>query len=242
MDGTGGDEFYELASVNVRGTLKDLDRLGYLKLKMKGLSEANFDTENLKGGRQHFHSGMLEIVREKTPIRAAYNIPYFDHSKDMKPFLAREFGIESDDTAIMEKAREIAGDVRNPVTVARRLMTWVHRNVNKRPVVTVPSASEVLKTKVGDCNEHSVLLTAMLRASGIPARLCVGLVYLKGSFFYHAWTEGYMGEWITMDATLNQMPVDVTHIKMVEGGLDMQVEIIGLIGKLKLEVIDYRYD
>jgi transglutaminase-like putative cysteine protease len=101
---------------------------------------------------------------------------------------------------------------------------------------------EVLKNKVGDCNEHAVLLTALLRAVGIPARVSVGLVYTRGKFFYHAWTEAYVGKWVSMDATLNQMPVDATHIKLVHGGLDKQADIIGLIGKLKLKVIDYRYD
>jgi hypothetical protein len=38
------------------------------------------------------------------------------------------------------------------------------------------------------------------------------------------------------------MPADATHVKLVEGGLNRQVDIIGLIGKIKLEVVDYRYD
>ena len=43
-----------------------------------------------------------------------------------------------------------------------------------------------------------------------------------------------------MDATQNQMPADVTHIKLVEGNLDKQVEIAGLIGNLQLKVLDYK--
>ena len=45
-----------------------------------------------------------------------------------------------------------------------------------------------------------------------------------------------------MDATMNQMPVDATHIKLVEGNLDKQVEIVKYIGKMRLKVIDLRYD
>ncbi|MBW1863060.1 MAG: transglutaminase domain-containing protein, partial [Deltaproteobacteria bacterium] len=60
-------------------------------------------------------------------------------------------------------------------------------------------------------------------------------------FFYHAWTEAYLGEWISMDATLNQMPVDATHIKLVQGNLDKQVGIAGLIGTLTLKVLEYRF-
>ena len=242
LEGGGGEDFYELAAISVKGKLKDVDRLAYLKLKVEGLIESRFDTALLAEGRQAFGSGMIEIVREKIPSKADYDLPYSDASGSMKEFLRPELNIESGDSAVMEKAREIAGKVKDPVTVARRIMAWVFRNVKKRPVVTVPSALEVLKTKVGDCNEHAVLLTALLRAAGIPARVCVGVVYSRGSFFYHAWTESYLGEWISMDATLNQMPADVTHIKLVQGGLDKQVEIIGLIGKLRLNVIDYRYD
>jgi transglutaminase-like putative cysteine protease len=160
----------------------------------------------------------------------------------MKPFLKSEFNIESDEKEIIEKARAISAGEKNPLRVTKRLSTWVFQHLEKRPVVSVPSALEVLKTGVGDCNEHATLLTALLRASGIPARLSIGLVYTRGKFFYHAWTEAYVGQWVSMDATLDQMPVDATHIKLVEGNLDRQVEIAGLIGKLKLKVLDYRYD
>jgi hypothetical protein len=51
-----------------------------------------------------------------------------------------------------------------------------------------------------------------------------------------------VGGWITLDATLNQMPVDATHIKLLEGNLDRQVDVAGLIGKLKIRVLDYRHD
>ena len=242
IEGGGGEDFYELASINVKGKLKDADRLNYLKLGVEGLVETGFDTAILATGRQTFGSGMIEIVREKIPSKPAYDLPYSDGSGGMKEFLRPGLNIESDDGAVLERARKIAGEVKDPVIVARRLMAWVYKNVKKRPVVTVPSALEVLRTKVGDCNEHAVLLTALLRAAGIPARLCVGLVYSRGSFFYHAWTESYLGEWISMDATLNQMPADVTHLKLVQGGLERQVEIIGILGKLKLKVIDYQYD
>lgn len=238
----GSKDLYELAAINVSRKLRDPEGLTYLKLKMEGLEQTHFNTDILNMGRQKFRSGISEIMQEETPLKATYSLPYSDRTGTMEPFLQPEFNIESEEKAILEKARGIAGDIKDPVTVARRLMAWIHSNIEKKPVLTVPSALEVLKTKVGDCNEHSVLLTALLRASGIPARSCAGLVYSRGKFFYHAWTEGYMGAWISMDAIMNQMPVDATHIKLVHGGLDRQVEIIGLIGKLRLEVIDYGYD
>ncbi|MBW1774766.1 MAG: transglutaminase domain-containing protein, partial [Deltaproteobacteria bacterium] len=181
----------------------------------------------------------LEIRKEKRPFKGPYRIPYADAGGKMKPFLKQEFNIESDSREILDKAREIVGEEKNPVFATLKIMDWVYENIEKKPVVSVPSALEVLRTRVGDCNEHATLLTALLRAAGIPARLNIGLVYTRGKFFYHAWTEAYLGRWVSMDATTNQMPADVTHIKLIEGNLDKQVEIAGLIGQLKLKILDY---
>jgi len=95
-----------------------------------------------------------------------------------------------------------------------------------------------LKNKSGDCNEHSVLTVALLRAAGIPAQIESGLVYLEGRFYYHAWCVLYLNDWITADAVFNQFPADVTHIRLVRGGSSEQLNLMGMMGKLKLEVLE----
>ena len=235
-------DFYEMASIDVKRKLVDPDKLTSLELEVDGLKDTHFDIGVLNRGRQSFRDGILKITTEKRPLKATYSLPFPDPSGEMRPYLRPEFNIQSDDGEMVEKAREIAGDQRDPAAVARKLMAWVYNNVEKKPVINVPNAVEVLKTKEGDCNEHAVLLTALLRAARIPARECVGLVYANGRFFYHAWTEAYLGKWMSMDATLNQMPTDATHIKLLHGGLEKQADIIALIGKLKLKILDYGYD
>ena len=242
MDGQGEVDFYDAASISVERRLPDPSRVNYLKLHVEGIDNALLDPHVLTGDRQRFHEGVMVISREDMPSRASYSVPYPDDGDGMKPFLKPEFNIESDEKEIIERAERICGSEKNPLVISRRLSTWVYHNLEKKPVVSVPSALEVLETRVGDCNEHATLLTALLRASGIPARLSIGLVYTREKFFYHAWTEAYVGKWVSIDATLNQMPVDATHIKLVEGNLEKQAEIAGLIGKLKLKVLDYRYD
>lgn len=237
----GGRDFYELTAIRVNKRIEDADRLTYLKLRAEGFEDTPIDLDILNGGRQCYSNGFIEITRESMPEdRRHGHEPTFE--EELKTFLQPEFAIESDKEPIIHQARRVVGDATRGVEMARNLTEWVYREVEKRPVVSVPSALEVLKNRVGDCNEHAVLLTALLRASGIPARVCVGLTYGKGKFFYHAWTEGFMGSWISMDATLNQMPVDATHVKIAHGGLDRQAEIIALIGRLRLEIIDYGYD
>ena len=127
---------------------------------------------------------------------------------------------------------------------AERLTRHVNAILEKKPTVSLPSAREVLRTRVGDCNEHTVLYVAMARALGIPARIAVGLVSVRGAFYYHAWPEVYLAEgrgrglWLPVDPTLNQFPADATHLRLARGGLDQQAAILPLIGRLKIEILE----
>jgi len=84
----------------------------------------------------------------------------------------------------------------------------------------------------------------MARALGLPARIAVGMVYVHGAFYYHAWPEVYLdagrgrGLWLPVDPTLNQFPADATHLRLARGGLDKQAAILPLIGRLKMTVLD----
>ncbi len=242
IKGPEGEDLYEMTAIKIDKMLPDPDRLRSLRLRVAGIDTASLNPVVWEGKRQSYQEGILEIKREKVPSKISYILPYSADTDEVEPFLKPEFNIESDDEEIIKQVGRIIGEDKDPGSVSRRLLNWVYRNLEKRPVVSIPSAVEVLRTKTGDCNEHATLLTALLRAAGIPARISIGLVYTRHKFFYHAWTEVYLGEWISMDATLNQMPVDVTHVKLLEGNLDKQVEISGLIGALKLEVLDYHYD
>jgi transglutaminase-like putative cysteine protease len=127
---------------------------------------------------------------------------------------------------------------------AERLVREVNSLIEKKPTVSLPSALEVLRTRVGDCNEHTALFVALARSIGIPARINVGLAYVRGAFYYHAWPEVYLddgdghGLWLPVDPTFNQFPADATHIRLARGGLDQQTAILPLIGRLQMQVVD----
>ena len=118
-------------------------------------------------------------------------------------------------------------------------------------VVTVPNALEVLKQKQGACKEHTVLFTALARASGIPARMVAGLVYsdaylIKG-FYYHSWAEvwladknGENGKWVAVDPTFNQFPCDATHIRLKIGELKDMIPLMQVVGQIKIKVLEYQ--
>jgi hypothetical protein len=149
---------------------------------------------------------------------------------------------------ILEKSNELVGKAKTRLEAVQTLNTWVFDTVAKEPSVGVPNGLEVLYSKRGDCNEHTALFVSLARAAGIPTRIAAGVVFSErvgphGQFYYHAWPEVQLGgpsDWVPVDPTFGQVPADATHIKLVEGDLDRQVEILGVIGKLKLELLETR--
>src|SRR3989454_203232 len=107
------------------------------------------------------------------------------------------------------------------------------RRLTLRMNGAAPSAREVLAARRGDCNEHAVLLAALARAAGIPARVVAGAIYLDGAFYYHAWTELWLGTWVSADAVFRQLPTDATHVKLLEGGPERHMELAGIVGELR---------
>ena len=185
-------------------------------------------------------------------LRDARDLTTVPPDPDAPRYLAAERLIESDAPEIIAEAKAAVRDATDTGVQVERLVRHVNALLDKKPTISIPSAREVLRTKIGDCNEHTALFVAMARALGIPARIAVGLVYLNGAFFYHAWPEVYLENgypvdgdrrrgrhlWLPVDPTLNQFPADATHLRVARGGLDKQTMVLPLIGRLRIEVTE----
>lgn len=205
-----------------------------LKVEFSGVDLAGFD---FAGATQRMTGAVLDVTDPRT-LTAGPADP------SRLRYLQPETLIESDDPEIIEQARRIVGGATDARTKAERLVREVNAMLDKKPTVSLPSAKEVLRTKVGDCNEHTALYVAMARAAGLPARINVGLAMVRGAFYYHAWPEVWIddgpsrGYWLPVDPTFNQFPADATHLRLLQGGLDRQTAILPLIGQLKLTVLE----
>ena len=216
----------------------DVTQYDELRFRLSGVDLEGFQ---LEGGRQSLRGDTLIIRREQWDgVDPGYRLPYA--FMDLREALEPEPLIQSDDERIIRRAREITARrsqwSQDPKEVARQLTTAVYNMLDKEITFSVPNAVQVLETLQGDCNEHTVLYVALARALGLPARTAVGLVYVNGAFFYHAWPEVWLDEWVAVDPTFGQYPADASHIRFVIGGLAQQVEIVRLIGSLDIEVLD----
>ena len=205
-----------------------------LKLRLTG---AEIDRTSMAGVGQSVDGDIVEI-RDPQSLQAGGA----DH--EASRYLVPESLIESTAPEIIAEARNAIGTLAGDRARAERLTRHVNAILEKKPTVSIPSAREVLRTRVGDCNEHTVLFVAMARAVGLPARIAVGLVSVHGAFYYHAWPEVYLSEaqgrgmWLPVDPTLNEFPADATHLRLARGGLEQQAQILPLIGRLRIEILD----
>ena len=210
-------------------------RLTELRVRLSGVGLRGFD---LNGGRQVFRGDTLIVRRE---ARSALMFPPgYEMPSGPIEYTRPEILIESDAPEIISLAQRIAGGERRPWIAAIRLNYWVYDSLKKRVTFGVPSALQVLHTRSGDCNEHTQLFVALARALHISARVASGLMYVDGKFYYHAWPEVYLQDWVAVDPTFGQFPADASHLRFVVGGLNRQTELLRLMDNLKIDVLNAR--
>jgi hypothetical protein len=236
LEGLGAEasaDLTKLASVASNLKLENPNQLASLKYEISGIADKRI---RLDGGRQSFKKNLLTVHRESL-VGLADQIDRKNLQVFEKIYLQPSAFIQSDHENIQTLSQKILAGKPTALEQVRALVDWVHLNIEKRPVLSLPDALSTLKNRVGDCNEHAVLFAALSRAAGIPCRLEAGLVYLKGRFYYHAWNLVYLGRWITVDALFGQVPADVSHIRLVTGSPRQQLDIMGLMGKINLRII-----
>jgi transglutaminase-like putative cysteine protease len=224
-------------SVKPDKPLADPVALSYLKLELKDITITDLDIDD-----------DYQKLISKDPIIIEFHWPDMNDLPELSipikghdEFLAPSLYIQCENREIIEKAKELSGSEKNAKKVVARLVTGVYDMLVRNPTASLPSAIDVLKTKEGDCNEHAVLFAALARAQGIPTKIYVGLVSLRGSaYFYHAWCAVWLGKWVPVDPTFNQFPADVGHLKLKEGEVSEWAKVLKVVGKLQINILDSR--
>ncbi len=172
-------------------------------------------------------------------------------AKERQRYLAASSVVNYKDPAVAKLVKQAAGNEKDPGKLAERLCRFVGRYVKSKNLsVGFATASEVARSKEGDCTEHGILLAALGRAVGIPTRLVTGVVYadafagLKRVFVGHLWTQFWIdGRWVDLDAARGETVVDPTHIalSLSDAGDNSIADLVSSVwlnlGTLKLTVV-----
>jgi hypothetical protein len=232
-EGDNGIDLLTQLSVPVTGQdLHHPRRTEYLKITITGLDIRQMDID---GGRQQIIDTAQQIVSISRETADDLNNSLPD---SVKKYLLPTALIQSDDSRINGTAKMIVGKTTGNWEKSLAISRWVNKNLAKQMTVSLPSAVEVLLSRRGDCNEHATLFAALARASGIPAKLCLGAVYMDGRFYYHAWNAVYCGKWIELDPTFGQEPADAARLRMIEGDLSQQNRLLPALGNIKIEIME----
>lgn len=205
-----------------------------MSVHISGIDLTKFD---LTFGRQELIEEIIEVSKEDLSEFQDYQLPSTEWAH--RRYLQSTPHVESEHPMIVVRMNRIRRLERNARPFAEKLVHWVYEYLDKVPTAGIPSALEVLNRGGGDCNEHTVLFTALARAAGLPTVMNAGVVYLDGKFYYHAWPSVWLGDWVAVDPTFDQFPADATHISFIRGGLDRQVDLIRIMGRISIDVVSY---
>ncbi len=129
--------------------------------------------------------------------------------------------------ALRDFSRKVVGAERNPYRVAKLLFDAVDRVpwAGAREYSTISNLSNhVLEAGYGDCGQQTMLLIALLRLNGIPARWQSGWVFSNGDYdTMHDWGQLYLAPhgWVPVDVTYGRLPTpDGKDDYFYLGGLD----------------------
>jgi transglutaminase-like putative cysteine protease len=216
--------------VPLEGTLPETSRLDSVELRVKGSRSPPPSRANQRVGKdasgfvvrlERGPSGPVLDAERAEAMRETNRVDY------RTPALRdRALSLVMGKTAVRDKLEA--------------LLHYTHQHLEKQLSTHLHAASEVLEAGRGDCTEHSLLLIAMARASGIPAREVSGLVYggrQSGQFAYHSWVEVEIdGAWHPVDPSWNELSANPSHLALSFGA---DSSWLSTVGQMELEVIGF---
>ena len=136
-------------------------------------------------------------------------------------------------------AATIARGSVEPEVVTKRLVAWVRDSIRPHVSFEMSTPQHILLTRAGDCNELAQVFVALARARGLMARPVTGLLYVDGKFYYHAWAEVLLKDWVPVDPMLGQAPADAAHIRLMQG-LALRTDLIRRWAGLDVNVVSVK--
>lgn len=159
----------------------------------------------------------LKSQRMADSEKPAY--PLAEVPEDIKRFLKPTPMCQSDDKTLADEAAKLVKGKTDAREATMAIIKFVSGRLKGGSGDTgAASALQAYKERKGDCTEHSALFVALARAAGLPARQVGGLAYAAAEdgsdsiMGYHAWSEVWLGRWVPVDATVNELGTSARYV------------------------------
>ena len=220
------------------------------------LEERLRETARDLGGAPDGRDGPVEVRRAADSLEVRLRAPRRPASPEQAPppgalpaeaagWLGDGFHLDLADPRLDDLlAGARRGDRLDPAALSDRVFQAIRRKSTR---LGFAGSREVLDSREGDCTEHAVLLTALLRRAGRPARVAYGFVLLGDRFSGHAWTEAWLeGRWQWLDPSFRGE--EGRRLKLRLGVLDPArplpggpgLDLLQVVGSVRATVLDWR--
>jgi transglutaminase-like putative cysteine protease len=196
------------------------DQPPYQEVISREIQPANYVIGTDEYSNQYAEFDLKEMeLGSSTEIVISYEVAINEITYDLmdckgdlpNEFIDPELHIESNNTQIVSLAEELSSVNQTVCEQIRAFYDYIGNNLIYTYNGDNWGAQAALGKMGADCTEFSSLLTALSRASGIPARYVEGLLYFDESDDIearqeHAWVELYFPEngWTPVDPTLGR--------------------------------------
>ncbi|MGE5583975.1 MAG: transglutaminase-like domain-containing protein [Bacillota bacterium] len=179
---------------------------------------------------------LVEIKRDDRDFTGRVRLPV------VNPVLEPYFGdgrfITASLPEIQAIVREVVGDETDGWAATKKLVEWVFNYIEPAMIPETLTTKQILEKKSGKCSEYAVLFASVARTAGIPTRIALGERYQDGVWVGHMWNEVWLGEWVAVDASHNQVAPDALLLKFVDSPDVMGTQKVryGLAGQLGITI------
>lgn len=230
----------DISSIENKGLkISDPRKTEIVKMKISGNTEGVSESCGHKTVKKGKNSKIIVSDMKKRPG--------CEKNDNLKNFLKPSIYEEIDSPEIQKVAGQWSSIEKDEKKLEAAL-NFVYRHIKNKTYDHINlSAKEVLLKKAGDCTEHSTLLSALLKVSGVPVKMVYGVVLGKNNkFMFHNWNEVHIdGNWIPVDATFGKIPADAARIAFVRSsGASSENEkvafaVLRILNSLSIEVISH---
>jgi hypothetical protein len=213
----------ELLEFPVDRPVGPVQRLTALTVRLRwagaGAEQLRLEDERQKEVQRSTRDGETQILVRIQPVDERDTPPAPVEAGKLQPYLGEDRYIKPHDPKVADQARVWMGDAdsKTPLAVVRAMSRGIFTYMQGGSlIVETLSAPEILECKQGKCSEFAILFASAARSAGIPTRIVLGMRMVSGSWMGHMWNEAFVGRWITVDSTTDEVGSAPGLLKLVD--------------------------
>lgn len=166
------------------------------------------------------------VVRLADPQPVTARISYPVVGDEFHRYLAEDQYIKPRHERIIATARDAVAGRQSALEAVEALSGFVSKYIQGGLIAETLSGPEILECRQGKCSEYSILFASLARAVGIPTRIVLGDRMVAGNWIGHMWNEAYVGEWIPVDASANEVGRSMMLLKFIHSDTVMGTQAL----------------